>query len=130
MEFNPREITLIYNFDKQGDREAVAYAKQIAQHVNEIDISKNPLTESQLAQLVTKLGVSMEKLIDVKSDVYKEEYEGKNMEDAEWLGVLKRNPNLMKTPIGILGEKSIIADLPSHILSLDDGQGFDQNRKT
>lgn len=130
MEFNPREMTLIYNFDKQGDREAVAYAKQIAQNVKEIDISKNPLTESQLAQLVTKLGVSMDKLIDVKSDVYKEEYEGKNMEDAEWLGILKRNPNLMKTPIGILGEKTIIADLPSHILSLDDGQGFDQNRKT
>lgn len=130
MEFNPREMTLIYNFDKQGDREAVAYAKQIAQNVNEIDISKNPLTESQLAQLVTKLGVSMDKLIDVKSDVYKEEYEGKNMEDAEWLGILKRNPNLMKTPIGILGDKTIIADLPSHILNLDSGQGFDQNRKT
>lgn len=130
MEFNPQEVTLIYNFDKQGDREAIAYAKQIAQHVHEIDISKNPLTESQLAELKTKLGVSMEKLIDVKSDVYKENYEGKSIDEAEWLGILKRNPNLMKTPIGILGEKSIIADLPSHILSLDDGQGFDQNRKT
>ncbi|MEK6478009.1 hypothetical protein WJR50_10760 [Catalinimonas sp. 4WD22] len=130
MEFNPKEITLIYNFDKQGDREAIAYAKQIAQNVNEVDISKNPLTESQLAQLLTKLGVSVEKLIDVKSDIFKEKYEGKNMEETEWLSVLKHDPHLMKTPIGILGDKSIIADLPSHILSLDDGQGYDQNRKT
>ncbi|MDF9797426.1 arsenate reductase [Catalinimonas alkaloidigena] len=130
MEFDPKEITLIYNFDKQGDREAIAYAKQMASNVNEVDISKNPLTERQLAQLIDKLGVSVEKLIDVKSDVYKESYEGKDMDEADWLGVLKHNPNLMKTPIGILGEKSIICDLPSHILSLDEGQGYDQDMKT
>lgn len=130
MEFDPKEITLIYNFDKQGDREAIAYAKQMAANVNEVDISKNPLTERQLAQLIDKLGVSVEKLIDNKSDIYKEKYEGKDMEESDWLGVLKHNPNLMKTPIGILGEKSIICDLPSHILSLDEGQGYDQDRKT
>lgn len=130
MEFDPKEITLIYNFDKQGDREAIAYAKQMAANVNEVDISKNPLTERQLAQLIDKLGVSVEKLIDNKSDIYKEKYAGKDMEESDWLGVLKHNPDMMKTPIGILGEKSIICDLPSHILSLDEGQGYDQDRKT
>ncbi|WKN31043.1 hypothetical protein PZB74_19010 [Porifericola rhodea] len=130
MEFNPKEITLIYNFNKQGDREALAYAKQMAVNVNEVDISKTPPTERQIAQLLDKLGVSVEELIDVKSDVYKEQYKDKSMDEADWLGVLKHNPNLMKTPIGILGDRSIVCDLPSHILSLDKGQGFDQNMKT
>jgi len=130
MEFNPKEITLIYNFNKQGDREALAYAKQMAVNVNEVDISKTPPTERQIAQLLDKLGVSVEELIDVKSDIYKEQYKDKSMDEADWLGVLKHNPNLMKTPIGILGDRSIVCDLPSHILSLDKGQGFDQNMKT
>ncbi len=130
MEFNPREITLIYNFDKQGDREAIAYANQISDNVREMDISKTPMTESQLAELLTKLGVGVEKIIDVKSDIYRDDYEGKEIEESEWLGILKHNPDLMKTPIGILGDKSIICDLPSHILSLDDKQGFEKNMKT
>jgi len=130
MEFNPQEITLIYNFNKQGDREAIAYAKQMAQNVNEVDIAKNPLTERQMAMLLDKLGVGVEEIIDKKSDVYREKYSDKDMEEPDWLGVLKHEPNMMKTPIGILGEKSIICDLPSHILSLDEGQGYDQNMIT
>jgi len=130
MEFNPQEITLIYNFNKQGDRESVSYAKQMAKNVNEVDVSKNPLTERQMAMLLDKLGVGVEEIIDKKSDVYREKYKGKDMEEADWLGVLKHEPNMMKTPIGILGDKSIICDLPSHIMALDDGQGFDQNMKT
>lgn len=130
MEFNPKEITLIYNFNKQGDRESIAYAKQIADKVNEVDIAKTPLTERQMAQLLDKLGVGVEEIIDKKSDVYREKYRDKDMEEPDWLGVIKHEPNMMKTPIGILGEKSIICDLPSHILSLDDGQGYDQNMIT
>ncbi|MFP4089328.1 MAG: arsenate reductase family protein [Cyclobacteriaceae bacterium] len=130
MEFNPREVTLIYNFSKQGDRESLSYAKQIAQHVNEIDISKNPLTERQMAQLIDKLGVSVEEIIDTKSDIYREKYKGVSMETPDWFGVIKHNPNMMKTPIGILGERSVICDLPSQLLELDKGQGFDQNFKT
>lgn len=130
MEFNPQEITLIYNFNKQGDREAIAYAKQMAKNVNEVDIAKSPLTERQMAMLLDKLGVGVEEIIDKKSDVYREKYADKDMEEPDWLGVIKHEPNMMKTPIGILGEKSIICDLPSHILSLDDGQGYDQNMIT
>jgi arsenate reductase len=130
MEFNPQEITLIYNFNKQGDREAIAYAKQMAKNVNEVDIAKSPLTERQMAMLLDKLGVGVEEIIDKKSDVYREKYSDKDMEEPDWLGVLKHEPNMMKTPIGILGEKSIICDLPSHILSLDEGQGYDQNMIT
>jgi len=130
MEFNPREVTIIYNFNKQGDREALTYAKQMAQNVNEVDISKNPLTERQMAQLLDKLGVGVEKIIDKKSDVYREKYKNVEMHETDWLGALKHEPNMMKTPIGFLNDKSIICDLPSHILSLDDGQGYDQDMVT
>nr|WKN38914.1 ArsC/Spx/MgsR family protein [Tunicatimonas sp. TK19036] len=130
MEWNPKEVVIIYNFEERGNREAVAYAKQIAQHVNEIDISKNPLTERQLAELLDRLGVGIEDIIDRRSDLYKEKYQDVDMEEADWLGVIKHNPELMRTPIGILGDKAVICESPGDMLKLDDGQGFDQNMKT
>ena len=52
------------------------------------------------------------------------------MEEADCLGVSKHNPELMRTPITILGDKAVICESPGDMLKLDDGQGFDQNMKT
>lgn len=130
MEWNPEEVTIIYNFEERQGREAVAYGKQVAEHVREVDISKDPLTERQMAELLIKLDLPVETLIDKTSTIYHEKYEGTDMEEQDWLGVLKRNPELMKTPIGILGNRAVICESPGDILKLDDGQGFDQNMKT
>ena len=129
MEWNPKEVTIIYNFEKRQGREAVAYGKEIAENVREIDISKNPLTERQMAELLMKLDVKVEEIIDRTSELYQDKYEGVDMEEQDWLGVIKQNPELMKTPIGILGNKAVICESPNDILKLDDGQGFDQNMK-
>ena len=130
MEWNPKEVVLIYNFEKRQGRESLAYASQVASNVREIDISKNPLTESQMGELLINLGVGVEELIDKTSTTYLQEYEDTEMTTEDWLSVLKHKPDLMKTPIGILGKKAIICDSPGDILKLDDGQGFDQNMIT
>ena len=129
MEWNPEEVTIIYNFEDRQGREAISYGKQVAEHVREVDISKDPLTERQMAELLIKLDLKVEDLIDRTSALYQDEYEGVEMEEQDWLGVLKRNPELMKTPIGILGNRAVICENPNDILKLDDGQGFDQNMK-
>ncbi len=130
MEFNPKEITVIYDMNKRGGREALAYAKQIAQHVKEIDISKQPLTRTQLAELIGKLNIEIEGVIDKTDTLYQDKYEGVDMDENGWLEVLVHNPSLIKTPIGILGDKAVVCDLPNQILELDRGQGFDENLKT
>ena len=129
MEWNPKEVTIIYNFEDRQGREAVAYGKEIAENVREVDISKDPLTERQMAELLMKLDLKVEDIIDRTSAIYQDKYEGADMEEQDWLGVLKRNPELMKTPIGILGNRAVICENPNDILKLDDGQGFDQNMK-
>ena len=112
MEWNPEEVTIIYNFEQRQGREAVAYGKEIAAHVREIDISKDPLTERQMAELLMKLDLKVEDIIDRTSTIYHEKYEGVDMEEQDWLGVLKRNPELMKTPIGILGNRAVVCERP------------------
>ncbi len=130
MEWNPKEVFIIYNFEERGNREAMAYAKQIAQHVNEVDISKTPLTERQMAQLLGNLGVDVEDVIDRRADIYQEKYQDVKMSVTDWLEVIKHNPELLRTPIGILGNRAVICETPGDMLKLDDGQGFDQNMKT
>ncbi|MEM9830209.1 MAG: ArsC/Spx/MgsR family protein [Bacteroidota bacterium] len=130
MEWNPKEVDLIYNFNNRGDREALAYAKQIAQHVNETDISKTPLTERQMAQLLDNLGVEVDDVIDRRAEIYQQKYENAKMSKEDWLEVLKHNPELLRTPIGILGNRAVICENPNDLLKLDYGQGFDQNMKT
>ncbi|MGB3586656.1 MAG: ArsC/Spx/MgsR family protein [Tunicatimonas sp.] len=130
MEWNPKEVVIIYNFEERGNREALAYAKQIAQHVNEIDISKTPLNERQMAQLLDNLGVSVEDVIDRRADIYKDKYDDVNLSVEDWLQAIRHNPELLRTPIGILGNRAIICESPGDMLKLDDGQGFDQNMKT
>lgn len=127
MEFNPREVTVIYDLNKRGGREALAYAKQIAQNVNEIEISSQPLTRTQLAELMNKLNVGIDEMIDKTHELYQDKYEGVDMDENSWLEVLVHNPSMIKTPIGILGNKAVICDLPNQMLELDTGQGYDQN---
>lgn len=130
METNAKEITVIYNMNKRGGREALTYAKQIAQHVHEIDISQQPLTRTQLAELMQKLNIKVEELIDRTDDQYQDKYAGADMDENGWLEVLVHNPIMIKTPIGILGDKAVICDLPNQMLELDRGQGYDENLKT
>ncbi len=130
MEFNPREITVIYDMNKRGGREALAYAKQMADHVKEVDISENPLTPTQLLEIMEKVNVGIDAMIDKTSDIYREKYEEVDMSENDWLEVMIHNPEMIKTPIGILGDRAIVCDLPNQILELDRGQGYDQNMKT
>jgi len=130
MEWNPKEVVIIYNFEERGNREALAYAKQIAQNVNEVDISKTPLNERQMAQLLDNLGVSVEDVIDRRADVYQEKYKDAELSLMDWLTAIEHNPELLRTPIGILGNRAIVCETPGDMLKLDDGQGFDQNMKT
>lgn len=127
MEFNPKEVTVIYDLNKRGGREALAYAKQIAQNVNEIDISRQPLTRTQLAELMNKLKVGIDEMIDKTNDLYQDKYAGVDMDENSWLEVLVHNPIMIKTPIGILGDKAVVCDLPNQMLELDRGQGYDQD---
>ena len=129
MEWNPEEVTIIYNFEDRQGREAVAYGKQVAEYVREVDISKDPLTERQLAELLIKLDIGVENIVDRTSTLYQDKYQDVDMAEQDWLGVLRTNPELMKTPIGILGNRAVICESPGDILKLDDGQGFDQNMK-
>lgn len=74
-ELGKNEIKFLYNGDKLEDREAFAYVLTLHKHViNELDVSKNEMTPTQLLELAKKLNKSIIDLFDKKSDFLRQTF--------------------------------------------------------
>lgn len=95
-----KELKFIYNSAQIKDREAYGYAKSLDQHyINEIDLTKQNLTERQWAELATKLNVSVKELINENDEYYIDVLEGKDFDDNDLLQLIVDHPQMVKTPI-------------------------------
>ena len=118
IENQPNEITLIYHSEKADDRKALGYADSISAFaVKTLDLRREPLTETQLAEVADKLGVSIRGLIDV---TYSDRVDGtkiQEMSDADILNLLAHEPILIGTPILIVGKKAFRYDSSYQLIS-------------
>jgi len=110
MNFNEDTITIFYKSGIHTDKEALGYAQSVREHVHEIDVTKTPVTSTQLMEIIDTLGVDIEELIDKESDLYQEEYPGMSFDTNGWLTVLTKNPELLKTPIVFIGDRGMIVE--------------------
>lgn len=65
-------------------------------------------SENELKEILKMLGIKAEQLVRKKEPLYKENYEGKKISNAEWIKILHGNPILIERPIVINGDKAII----------------------
>lgn len=103
------EITLIYNSEKSDDKKAWGYLQSIRGYkIKSLDLSRESITETQIAELANKMEVAIEDLIDPTFDdhisVHREGL--KLMERQEMLTLMKHDPKLISTPILIVGAKA------------------------
>lgn len=119
MKTNEREIVIYWKPGENKDKNTYTLARQISNHIEEIDIIKNPPTQTQLKELVDLLDVNIESLIETESEIYKKQFDGMQLEEPDWLIALVRNPSMIKTPIVIKGKKALIIETPSNVLALD-----------
>lgn len=103
------EIKFIYNSKKLTDRRALGYVTALDKHViNEFDVAKNRLTETQLAQLANRLNEPIEKLIDTSHERYGSEIEGKELSEQDILTVITNDYSMLNTPIIQIGEQAYV----------------------
>jgi arsenate reductase (glutaredoxin) len=110
IENQPRELTLIYHSEKPDDKKARGYVESLRTAVKTLDLARETITETQLAQLADKMQLPVESLIDPTYDDRAntaENKEGlKKMDTTELLTLIKHNPKLLDTPIVILGARA------------------------
>ena len=111
IENQPRELTLVYHSEKTDDKKARGYVESLPSLViKTLDLAKEPITETQLAQLADKIEIPIEDLIDVsydeRSSADRERAGLKQMNKTEILTMIKHNPKLLRTPILIIGDRA------------------------
>ncbi len=82
-----------------------------------IEYLKQPLTKSELKEILTMLKLPVKDMVRTKEALFKEI--APNLEnESETLGVLAKHPKLMERPIVVKGKKAIIGRPPEAVLSL------------
>ena len=127
------EIKFLYNSNKKDDREAYGYAKSLNKHkINELDVARTKLTQTQISELALKLNVPIRELFDEKSSYYRDNIAGKDLEDDDLLTVLKAEADCLKTPIMISEKKAIFLeskyDTNNIDMAIEGIKNFDTNQ--
>ena len=69
IENEPRELTLIYHSEKTDDKKARAYVESLPTlAIKTLDLAREKVTETQLAQIADKMQLPIEELVDITYD--------------------------------------------------------------
>ncbi|MBS1585213.1 MAG: arsenate reductase (glutaredoxin) [Bacteroidetes bacterium] len=80
--------------------------------------ASDPLTRKELQDLLSKLHMQAHELVRTGEELYKAEYETRNISEDEWMDILINKPELMQRPIVVKGDIAIIARPPEKVLEI------------
>ena len=128
IENEPRELTLIYHSEKTDDKKARAYVESLPSlAIKTLDLARDKVTETQLAQIADKMQVPIGELVDTtyddRSTSAQETESIKQTDSAELLILIRHNPKLLATPILIIGGRAYKYSTSYHLINeyLDEG---------
>ncbi|REH50549.1 arsenate reductase [Tenacibaculum gallaicum] len=75
----------------------------------------NTPSEKELKEVIRLLNISPIDLIRKNEKIWKDEYKGKELSDAEVIKAMIENPKLIERPIVINGDKAVVGRPPETI---------------
>lgn len=113
-----REITLFYNSDSVRAKQTIAYAESEGLDVQLVDLLKTPITGTQIAELAASLGIPIKDLVNQNHSAYSSIFEPHELSDNDWIKMIRHNPEIMKQPIALHGNRTKLIETPTDILQL------------
>ena len=68
--------------------------------------------------IVARLGIPAADLVRRSEEIYKTQYVGKTLTEAQWLDALAAHPILIERPIAVRGDRAVIGRPPERVLEL------------
>ncbi|WP_396153007.1 arsenate reductase (glutaredoxin) [Flavobacterium sp.] len=109
-------IKILHNPRCGKSREGLSVIEETGKPFEVIKYLDNPLTESELTELIKKLNITPIDLIRQKEKIWIEQFKGKKLADAELIKAIANNPILMERPIVITENKAVIGRPPQKII--------------
>ncbi len=119
---NSKELTLVYDGSTNEGKKALAYAYSLSPRVNKQDVSEVHLSTTFLRQVIEQLNVRPKDLMNRAHPFYQQHVRGRDYDTEGWLYVLARNPQLLKAPIALLGDRAVICEPASMIQNLSEAK--------
>ena len=76
---------------------------------------ENPLSASEIKDLLKKLDMPSEAIIRKGEADYKANFKGKTMSENDWIDAMVKFPKLIERPIIIKGDKAVVGRPPDNI---------------
>src|SRR5438105_4719871 len=113
-----KTFTIFHNPKCSKSRAALALLQENGVEPRIVEYLKTPPTAAELQAIVAKLGIEPEQLVRKGEDVYKANYAGKTLTDAQRLDALAKHPILIERPIVVSGNRAVLGRPPENVKEL------------
>ncbi|MFT5753581.1 MAG: arsenate reductase [Flavobacterium sp.] len=113
-----RQITLFYSSKSVIAKQTLAYAKAEGLPVQEIDILKTHLTGTQIAEIADRLQIEIKDLVNQDHPSYTSSFIHHDFSNDDWIKMIRHNPEIMKQPIALRGDITILIETPTDIIKI------------
>lgn len=111
-------FTIYHNPACSKSRATLALLRQHGVEPQIIEYLKQPPSPTQLQTLLGKLGIPAEELVRKGESIFKTQYAGQPLNEAQWIAALTSHPILIERPIVVHGQRAIIGRPPENVLAL------------
>lgn len=110
--------TIYHNPRCRKSREALQILKDEGEEFITIEYLKEPPTPQKLSELIALLKIAPIDLVRKNENIWKENFKGMDLTDAEIVNAMVENPKLIERPIVIKNQKAIVGRPPEKVLQI------------
>ena len=77
-----------------------------------------PFTGTQITELAKRLGLSINEMINQDHYKYRRKFTTQCFTSEDWITVIQNHPEIMKQPIALRGNKTLLVETPTDILRI------------
>ncbi len=110
--------TIYHNPRCRKSRETLALLDKNNEQIEIVLYMENPPTETELSGILEKLKLFPIELVRKNESVWKENFKGKQLSDAEIIEAMVKNPKLIERPVVIKNGKAALGRPPESVLNI------------
>jgi len=111
-------VTIYHNPRCGKSRDTLALLRERGVEPTVVEYLKTPPGAAELRAILDKLGMKPEALLRKGEEVFKTQFAGRVLSDAEWIDAMVANPILIERPIVVRGTRAVIGRPPQRVVEL------------